>query len=1179
MRNFLRRNWGKILLAVLLIIVSVLSFKFGYSYLSNDNYSPDLDPLLTIERSLESPAWRSYRVLGFASESEQADVFRSCFYYILDLFLPTWSLSQVFALLCLFVGSWFTGLLASNLIKDTDKKKYSELVFLLGGIFYVSTLWTVWVYYQNMFPYITQFGFLPLVVWSIYRLIKNFTWKNALLLFFSSILFTSTFVIATLFVVDIVVILIFTLIFALTYSKGLKSILKKVFLTLLLFVSTQLFWILPFIHYTTNVSGDIVDSYTNRSITTSVIDLEARDQDALNSAKLFTRTVLEEQDGEYVFEEAEEYAKYDFFDAIGLIPAIFTLILFVFSLIKKKLIYFILSLLSVLVWFVIKNVNPPLGSVFIWVQDNIPLFKQVFRWASSKTMNIYLLLLSVCAPVGFIYLIDFLGGFLKKGLKYILFVFSTLVVIVPTLFYAQYLFTGDIYPERAIVEVPDEYYELGDYLEDKGLTEARILYLPMANNNYFRSYDWGFWGSNFISYIIPNPIMDLSSSIGSEYGENAILEIQEAFRARDLETFENLISKYEIDYLLIDKTLNEDGFTYSWDWDDVSILWEGDTTIYSTANLYLYDTDFQKNDMLVESNSQEAGTFIYEGRTESIEISLDPEVYSNWDLEDGFLVSDNEYSGDDLILNNEISIENILKQPTLIGITNSSLYLYPAVPTIEKVNTDVYQNYEYNNSDIVVVDSNVFDKSELRNMNIGIEYSFGLEHEIYSVNDSEFSVNNLTSTLSESTPYECVSGEKEKSTTVTLQGDATGFELEGEDGKPCIYSQIDFNNRDSDKVLKVNINWETINDSLLGYCIYSENEQKCLNDEKYFSTQDGIGDIEAFLDRTISKTDYISLIIYSMNTYNKPDVTIRNVSVSYALVETKMGLIDQNISEYENTVLLENGDTYQIKVPILKGSNSYQLSENSTVWQPNITEEGTFVTYNNGFGIYQKVQGGFANSSINLFTTQASAKYLVYWKEENISNIPANICIAYSGDNKCWVQDILYDNAVDSNLKIFSSDEREDRFDLSLVSTSYELVTENILNDLVVMKYPEQWRDLSYSPQSVNTRYQVEAETVGNSLSTTYIFGEDSSSNDILTIPQASESGWIAISFKNNIPNIFNKKVTVNGWKQGWDISNVDYDNIYVIYYPNLLAYLGYILLIAEFLVITINLIKRKHAG
>jgi hypothetical protein len=1180
MKRFFEKNWGKILLAILLIIISILSFKFGYSYLSNDNYSPDLNPLLTIQRSIQSPAWRSYRVLGFASESEQADIFRSVLYYILDIFLPTWSLSQVFALLCFVVGGWFTALLTSNLITDFGKKRYSELGFLLGGLFYIGTLWTVWVFYQNMFPYIAQFGFLPLVVWSIHRFVKDFNWKNSLILFISMLFFTSTFVIATLFIVDIVLISILSMVFAIAYSKKIKEALKKVVVTILLVISTQLFWILPFIHYTAYVSEDIVESYVNRGITTSVIDLESRDQNALNSAKLFSRTVLEKDENtdEYIFKRADEYATYDFFNVIGLIPAILTLVLLLFSLVKKKWIYSTLAILAILVWFVIKNINPPLGSIFIWAQENIPLFKQVFRWASSKTGNVFLLLLSICAPAGFIYLIDFLVSFVKKPLRIIIFVLSTVLIIVPTLFYSQYLFTGDIYPQRALIQIPNEYHDLKTYIEDENIEQERILYLPPANNNYFRIYDWGFWGSNFISYILPNPIVDLSSAIGSKYGEEAVLEIQEAFRSKDGEKLDRLISKYEIDYLLVDKTLKEEGFTFSWDWNVVDTLWQERPLAYSSKNLYLYDTDFRQETFLLESNSQEDNTFKYIKESQNPEVSLNPENYKDWNLENNFLISSYEHIGNGTAVTNQISIENILKNPTLVSIQNDNIYLYPAVPVIEEINTDIYKKYEYEDADYIVINDNVFDVSDISQSQsyAGIEENFGFNHEVYLVSNSEFTTDNLTSILSQSTPYECISGQREETTEVTLQGDATGFDLKGKEGNPCIYSKIDFNNRDSDKVLKININWETLNNSLLGYCIYSENEQRCLNRDRYFSAQEGIGSIEHTLDKTVSKSDYLSLIIYTINPSVEPNVTIRNVSVGYAPVRNKTDLLTQKVSEYKHTMLLENGRTYEIKIPVLAGRNSYNLANQNTTWQPDITEDNTFTLYNKGNGIYQEVIDGFANSSVNLFNAQPLSKYLIYWKGENISNIPANICLAYSDENECWIQNVFYDSTQRTNLEIFTSDQRIGRFDLSMISTSYNLKTQNLLKELLVMKYPQQWQDLVYIPDNVSLKNEIELKSVGNFASTIYSTTQGMLDN-IVTIPQAYEKGWIAIAFENNIPKIVGNRVLVNGWKQGWDISDVDYDSILVLYYPNLLAYLGYLIWISVFVVILSKVLIKKN--
>jgi hypothetical protein len=115
--EILRKKYGQILLAVILLIITAVSLKFGYHLLSNDNYSPELNPSISISRYLESPAWRSYRTLGFASDSEQTDVFRSVIFGFFNTFLPNWSLAQTFSLLSLWIGSFSMAYLVTFLLE------------------------------------------------------------------------------------------------------------------------------------------------------------------------------------------------------------------------------------------------------------------------------------------------------------------------------------------------------------------------------------------------------------------------------------------------------------------------------------------------------------------------------------------------------------------------------------------------------------------------------------------------------------------------------------------------------------------------------------------------------------------------------------------------------------------------------------------------------------------------------------------------------------------------------------------------------------------------------------------------------------------------------------------------------------------------------------------------------
>ncbi len=98
---FVRQKYGPILLSLLLIVICFLSIRWGQYLLSNDNYSPELNPSMSVSRYLESPAWRGYRVLGTPSDSEQADIFRSVLFQILQLFIPKWFLAQFYSLICL----------------------------------------------------------------------------------------------------------------------------------------------------------------------------------------------------------------------------------------------------------------------------------------------------------------------------------------------------------------------------------------------------------------------------------------------------------------------------------------------------------------------------------------------------------------------------------------------------------------------------------------------------------------------------------------------------------------------------------------------------------------------------------------------------------------------------------------------------------------------------------------------------------------------------------------------------------------------------------------------------------------------------------------------------------------------------------------------------------------------
>ena len=1136
MKNFLKNNWGRVILFIILSVICVLSFSKGKYLLGNDNYSPELNPGLTIERSIESPAWRSYRGLGFGSESEQADVFRSIFFGITEKFLPQDSLGQIFGLLCLFVGSWFMGELTGLIVKDFFKKKYSQLGLLLGGVIYVSTLWTPWVFSFHMSPFISQFGFLPLLLFSIYNYLRNPSNKKLFLVFISGILFASSCVIATIFFVDIVIITAFTLYFACIFNKKNKERIKNGVTVLGVFLITQLFWILPFVAYTINNTQGLFDSYVNRSITANTIDLEREMMDASNSSRFYTRLLNTDADkgGTKLFPLSDNYNSYNFYKVFSYLPIFFSFVGFVFLILKKKwkpLIFWILALGS---WFLIKNGNAPLGEIYIWLQENISIFKQVFRWVSSKMGNVYLISITICSVYGVIMFLDFLTSFFqKKNVKKLLFGILTILLVIIQLFYGEFLFTKNLYPERSLAEdFPNEYFELKEYLAESDLETSRIYYAPPSNNGYFREYDWGFVGSVFLNYVIPNPLMDLSLAIGSAVGEKAMYELEDAYLSQDADSFKAYLGRYDVEYVLVDRNLTDTVYGYDIDWDLTDNILSSFKKEWESGDLELYSFEQDPIEDILISDFN----------------------ISNPSRENNYLLGGFE----NVKYSNQIEQDSL---PTFVKIEEERVKIYPAIPNIqgEEVNLK-YKEFELG-GDYIVIDKYILSMEEL-GQGIAIDTAYGNISKIFSSNSDSLNEQDLITGYRNAIAGDCSTGDFVKSVNSQSEELASGVKLTGTDGLPCLSQPISVK---EESIVKVNLDWETDGQSIAGICVYSYGEEKCINKDKYLYAKDFVGSAEFVLERTISPDEYVDIFLYSLNPMDgNAEIIYRDISISASPISKELSLENSGYFMYSPTT---SG------IPIVKGLG-YEYSEGDFTWQSNI-EKGSQYEISNSNGMVQSVEDGIVTQTNGVLETNPLEKYIWYIAGENISNVPSTLCLYYVGDDKCWEPEILLDRTETNILKTFTASSQDPLLEMSYMSVSYSQKTQNILEDIVVQRIPEEWFHVIQKKE--NTGKEVEAISIYNSPHSTW-YKADIADENILVIPQASDPSWIAIGKTNGKYRFVNNeyKIIINGWKQAWDISDLEFNTIYVIYWPNLLGYLGYILIVIEGIYLTVKLFKKK---
>lgn len=1190
-RKFLEKRFPEILLILLLLLICILSLQPGKYILSNDNYSPELNPTLSVSRYLESPAWRGYRVLGFASESEQSDVLRSGIYTVFDSFLPTWLINQLFYFVCMSIGSISIAYLTRILIQKSKLKRYSNWGYLLSGVIYFSTLWTMWLFYQNMAPYIVNFGFLPLLILCIFKYSLEKNWKNLLLIFISSILFTATSVIATLFFIDFVFIFSFILFISISVKNTGKERVKNILTTTGIFLLTQLFWILPFIHYTFSTSSDIIDSYTNRTITSNVIDLETQSQTLLNSARFYNRTLFDMDGDNYLFPMAELFQSYDFYKVIGLIPILLSIIGLIFCIFKKnyKLLFWGVLLLGSL--FLIKVLNPPLGSIFLWLQEHVGLFRQVLRWPFSKLGQVYLICLTILSTFGSVYLIKFFASFVKKKFpKRIYILFSFVLLCIMQLVYAEYMFRGDIFADRAFVNIPQEYFELGEYLKSND-SNGRIYYAPPSNNNYFREYKWGFWGSQFISYILPNPVMDMSSAVGSKVGEQALLKISNVVRSESKEEFLSLMNKYDVSYVLFDTSIDMKGYAFDLDQEKVKNIFSDYKLIWSKGDLYLYQVPSVQDKMYMESLSSilSKDTFVKDIPKYPTLSPIDMDL-KNLRVEGSEIVGDFQYKGYSTYMSPNISKDIINTLPIYAVYANGTTTLSPSYPYVKgdkSVKPSRVYKGEYS---YLVIGDSVFSKSQL-SQGVTIQNTFSEENPVYGVSQDNFQTINMIPLLLKTKGSDCSGDKVVESTFVTPQEVSSGFSIEGSTQSPCVYTGIPIDIK-TKGMLRVKMNWEAEQGNYPGYCIYSESKKVCLNKEKFLLTEDLFGNVDVELDTVINPGERVSLILYASNIKKDTPskVLFRNVSIEYASINSEILIYSFSDIWKPEELFLDDGVTYSVHIPIVKGDRGYSYIGTKSkylAWQPNrIDSESKIFEVSIKDGLYQKVANDYINQTANLFFTKPSTKYLVYWRGDNISNIPSSLCLIYDKEEKCWFQDMLRDFQTSSYLNIINSANESKLLNVIYGSSSYKLITENVLNEFVFMEYPISWSNQMYIQERQREFSEYEMSNVFKSSQSTYykvskqeITQEKRSI--LVSIPQAKSSGWIAIKRNGVLLSVLDKdtRVSINGWKQAWDISNENFDVISVIYWPNLLSYLGYILILGMGSYLTVKFIQERKNG
>ena len=197
-----------------------------------------------------------------------------------------------------------------------------------------------------------------------------------------------------------------------------------------------------------------------------------------------------------------------------------------------------------------------------------------------------------------------------------------------------------------------------------------------------------------------------------------------------------------------------------------------------------------------------------------------------------------------------------------------------------------------------------------------------------------------------------------------------------------------------------------------------------------------------------------------------------------------------------------------------------------------------------------------SNFAYNFPKATLSKNYLVKIISQHFSGLPLKISAVSDNLQNKYFQTLLPSSSRATTSWFYIPARQSDDFDFGLNfifdNTSFSLPNKNIINQITLYSLP---------PSQENSLPTLSRQYLFSNSNLFYSKVYLNSPSSTLIFPQAYDSGWLAINFDHYKIKILDHYL-INNWANGWNIKGIEKDNIYIIFWPQLLEFLGFILLL-----------------
>ncbi len=534
-----------------LVVIEFILFYLNYVpktyFLGWDNLFPELNFGENLKRSFFA-VWEQYRGLGFLDGmSFAANLPHYIFLYITSLFLPQDLLRYFFNFFMHFLGGAGIYYLLRKLF-DTNPNK--TILSFLGALFYLFNSATIQMFYAPYELFSIHFAFLPWLILFAIKYLENGSKKTLVVFSTLSFLSASQANVPTIFIVYFFALLTMITFYLLKERAGG---LKKALIIILITISMNSFWGLPFAYYGLTSSKVTVDSKINQMSTETVYLINKDRGDFLDTALLkgFWLDYTDSQSNgksDYIMPAWREHSETLPFIVVGLLFFFLSVAGAIIALVKRDRKFYPFIFIFLFSFLMLGNDIPVLNSVFNFFYNHVPLFAQIFRFTFTKFSILYAFSFSILLTLALSVILQY-GRILKYSKIILPFGFAIIL-----LYYSFPVFQGQFIYKNLRVEIPSDYFQLVNYFKKQGVNE-RIALLPQASYWGWTYTNWGYRGSGFIWYGLPQPSLDGSTFPWSRENENYYWELDQAVNSLNKSYFEAVLGKYQIHWIILDNTI------------------------------------------------------------------------------------------------------------------------------------------------------------------------------------------------------------------------------------------------------------------------------------------------------------------------------------------------------------------------------------------------------------------------------------------------------------------------------------------------------------------------------------------------------------------------------------------------------------------------------------------------